>query len=258
MRLKLETRSGLCTSWSWTMSSIPGPSAASTPSTEPDRPAQDSREFFFLPAATKLGKGNIFTGVCLSTGVGCLPQCMLGYTPPEQDPPRADTPPPGKQTSAYGQWAAGSLICTWLRNMCYTFPDINIWYNSCWPLGSHHDNWAILFHIPSSKHWWGLKLWSIVLQMNTLSTELCHLGCKWEFTKGPSIHTCNLLGTNYCMNYSLNNGVYCIQRIHTCDLVNFWTEKFTNGFFLFTKKFMPYKSRCKWTINRSWLFHCLT
>ena len=71
----------------------------------------------FLPAATKLGQSNIFTGVCLSTGggEGCLPQCMLGYTPwsrspgadilPEQTPPRADTPqsrhpqtPPGADT----------------------------------------------------------------------------------------------------------------------------------------------------------------
>ena len=91
-----------------------------------------------LPAATKLGQGNIFTSVCLSTvGEGCLPQCMLGYpyppptprpgTPWEADPhpprPWADTPPtrtprsrhppgpgtpreadppPGKQTAAYG------------------------------------------------------------------------------------------------------------------------------------------------------------
>ena len=103
----------------------------------------------YLPAATKLGQGNIFTGVCLSTGEeGCLPQCMLGYTPLEQTPPPsghhhlhlpgADTPwsrhpreqtpspqsrhqppradthppreqtPPGKQTSAYGQRAAGT------------------------------------------------------------------------------------------------------------------------------------------------------
>ena len=51
----------------------------------------------FLPAATKLGQGNIFTGVCLSTGgEGCLPQCMLGYppeqTPPEQTPPKLGTP----------------------------------------------------------------------------------------------------------------------------------------------------------------------
>ena len=60
-----------------------------------------------LPAATKLGQGNIFTGVCLSTGGG-LPQCMLGYTPPGADtPPRSRHPPP-KQTPAYGQRAAGT------------------------------------------------------------------------------------------------------------------------------------------------------
>ena len=44
------------------------------------------------------GQGNVFTGVCLSTGGGCLPQCMLGcHTPPPGPgrPPRdqADTPP---------------------------------------------------------------------------------------------------------------------------------------------------------------------
>ena len=64
-----------------------------------------------LPAATKLGQGNIFTSVCQEfcpQGGGCLPQCMLGYPPPPRSrqhppeltpsrpdkPPRADTPPP--------------------------------------------------------------------------------------------------------------------------------------------------------------------
>ena len=55
----------------------------------------------FLPAATKLGQGNVFTGVCDSVHGGCLPQCMLGYHPPEQNPTR-------KQTPAYGQRAAGT------------------------------------------------------------------------------------------------------------------------------------------------------
>ena len=43
-------------------------------------------------------------------GEGCLPQCMLGYTPPpDQTPPGSrHPPPPGKQTPAYGQRAAGS------------------------------------------------------------------------------------------------------------------------------------------------------
>ena len=58
----------------------------------------------------KLGQGNIFTSVCLSTrGKGCLPQCMLGcHSPPDQapprpgppdhTPPRADHHPPGPGT----------------------------------------------------------------------------------------------------------------------------------------------------------------
>ena len=50
-----------------------------------------------LPAATKLGQGNIFTSVCQEFcprggGGGCLPQCMLGF-PPGADPPGPGTPP---------------------------------------------------------------------------------------------------------------------------------------------------------------------
>ena len=36
----------------------------------------------FLPPATKLGQGYIFTGVCDSVHRGSLPQCMLGYHAP--------------------------------------------------------------------------------------------------------------------------------------------------------------------------------
>ena len=46
----------------------------------------------YLPTATKLGQGNVFTGVCDSVNRGCLPQCMLGY------PLGADTSPPGVDT----------------------------------------------------------------------------------------------------------------------------------------------------------------
>ena len=57
--------------------------------------------------------------VILFTG-GVLPQCMLGYQPPQDqaDPPRPGRPPPdppgpgrhppGKQTPAYGLRAAGT------------------------------------------------------------------------------------------------------------------------------------------------------
>ena len=97
----------------------------------------------YLPAATKLGQGNVFTGICDSIHRGgvCLSACWdttpgadtpLGAdTPPEQTPPprsrhppglnpptryplgpgthRPGTPPtPRKQTPAYGQWAAGT------------------------------------------------------------------------------------------------------------------------------------------------------
>ena len=50
----------------------------------------------YLPAATKLGQGNVFTGVCDSVHGGgmSLPQCILGYTPAGADPPGADPLPP--------------------------------------------------------------------------------------------------------------------------------------------------------------------
>ena len=46
-----------------------------------------------LPAATKLGQGNVFTGVCDSVHGRDLPQCMLGCQPP---PDQADPPEPGR------------------------------------------------------------------------------------------------------------------------------------------------------------------
>ena len=61
--------------------------------------------FAYLPAATKLGQGNVFTGVCDSVHGGCLPQCMLGYptTPRSRHPPLSRHPlgadmPPGAGT----------------------------------------------------------------------------------------------------------------------------------------------------------------
>ena len=47
----------------------------------------------FLPSATKLRRLCFYMCVCLSTGGGGLPQCMLGYRPREQAPPRAGSPP---------------------------------------------------------------------------------------------------------------------------------------------------------------------
>ena len=53
-----------------------------------------------LPAATKLGQGNIFTGVCLSTGVGrgvCLSACWDTHPPPPRSRPPLDQAPPQDQ-----------------------------------------------------------------------------------------------------------------------------------------------------------------
>ena len=69
-----------------------------------------------LPAATKLGQGNVFTGVCLSTGGGegvCLSACWdarppqtrhtpQSRPPPEQTPPRTRHTPP-EQTPPWDQ-----------------------------------------------------------------------------------------------------------------------------------------------------------
>ena len=54
-----------------------------------------------LPAETKLGQGNVFTGVCDSiTGEGgSLPQCMLGYTPPGADIPSQEADSSIRSTS---------------------------------------------------------------------------------------------------------------------------------------------------------------
>ena len=65
----------------------------------------------FLPAATKLGQGNIFRSVCQEfcpLGGRVSASVHAGIHPPpwEQTPPGAD--PPGKQTAAYGQRAGGT------------------------------------------------------------------------------------------------------------------------------------------------------
>ena len=52
------------------------------------------RNAFLLPATTKLGQGNVFTGICDSvhTGGVCLSASWDTITP-QADPPGADTPP---------------------------------------------------------------------------------------------------------------------------------------------------------------------
>ena len=57
-------------------------------------PLSTVQPIYYRPQ-TKLWKGNVLTSVCQSfcSKGGCLPQCMLGYTPPWQTPPWADNPP---------------------------------------------------------------------------------------------------------------------------------------------------------------------
>ena len=61
---------------------------------------------------------------CPQGGEGCLPQCMLGYhhPPGTRTLLGADTPP-GKQTPAYDQWAAG-MHPTGMHCCFFHFPSI--------------------------------------------------------------------------------------------------------------------------------------
>ena len=61
-----------------------------------------------LPPANEVCEGYVFTPVCHSVQGGCLPLCMLGYTPllGADTPPGADTPGsrhPPEQTSPWEQ-----------------------------------------------------------------------------------------------------------------------------------------------------------
>ena len=66
----------------------------------------------------------------------------------------------------------GSLICTWQRCICYTFPEIHLWCDTFQPLGNQHGSQADLFHIPVTRHWWGSNRRPIAKQVNALPTEL--------------------------------------------------------------------------------------
>ena len=74
-----------------------------------------------LLAATKLGQGNIFTGVCDSVngGGGCLPQCMLRYHPPSRRPPTQEE---GTAREAGTPWK-DSFYANWsnLVNLNYRY-----------------------------------------------------------------------------------------------------------------------------------------
>ena len=43
------------------------------------------------------------------------------------------------------------LIHTCRKCTCYMLPEIHLWCDTCWTLGSQHGSWAILFYIPVSR-----------------------------------------------------------------------------------------------------------
>ena len=62
-----------------------------------------------LPAATKLGQGNIFTGVCLSTGgMGVCLSAWWDIPPWEQTPPQSRHHPPPEQTTLRSRHPLGA------------------------------------------------------------------------------------------------------------------------------------------------------
>ena len=66
-------------------------------------------QYFYRPQRS-CGQGNVFTGVCLSTGGEgvCLSACWDAIPPGPGRPPRTRQIPPGKKTPAYGLRAAGT------------------------------------------------------------------------------------------------------------------------------------------------------
>ena len=68
----------------------------------------------FLPPANKACEGYVFIPVCQSfCSQGALPQCMLGYPPPEQTSPRSrhppdQAPPYAVHAGRYSQQAGGT------------------------------------------------------------------------------------------------------------------------------------------------------
>ena len=56
---------------------------------------------YAMGPSNEVCEGYIFTSVCLSTGGGCLPQCMLGYTPRRYGQQAGGTHPTGMHTCIY-------------------------------------------------------------------------------------------------------------------------------------------------------------
>ena len=79
------------------------------------------------------------------------------------------------------EWVLPYLSLVEAHVLHYTFPEIHLWGNTCWPLGGQHGSRAVLFHIPV-RHWWDSKpgaimpLLTVWDQADALPTELSRFG----------------------------------------------------------------------------------
>ena len=133
-----------------------------------------TRMLFLLPPATKLGQGNIFTGICDSVHRGvCLNACWDTTHPPGQDPPldqagtpqdQAGTPqdqagiPPEQRI--LGDTVNERAVCILLEcNLLSTFYHKSLcfcWLKQSWYLMG--NGWRTI-----SSHWLYNYLWHLVL-----------------------------------------------------------------------------------------------
>ena len=75
----------------------------------------------FLPPATKLGQGYVFTGVCDSVHRGGSASVHAGRHPPPRRPPAKEThPPPPTTAAAGGTHPTGMHSCFRFANTFFT------------------------------------------------------------------------------------------------------------------------------------------
>ena len=90
------------------------------------------------------------------------------------------------------------------------FLEIHLWCDTCWPFGSQHGIWAILLHVPASRHWWGPKPGSIVQNHSGKSVKNKCWKIKVVFVLS---HLCQLKVSHYWMTLSNNYGAAVARQI---------------------------------------------
>ena len=80
-----------------------------------------------------------------------------------------------------------SLICPWQRHMCYTFPEIHLWCDTCWPLGSQHGSLSI-----SSTYLWdigGTRNWELSCHHSLCEIRQARRSTDWAIPARPKGQT---------------------------------------------------------------------